>query len=325
MAVVLNSKVRLVRNVRDFNFPSRISNGDAKEIIEKVESIATPLGYSSIDLKNTTSIEKLKLFEDEIITGELLKNIEFASVFLKEDSPEILVNETDHIVIQKSRNELNLETSFYEIMKLDDAFDGKINYAFDDEFGYLASNPLNSGCAMIPSVMMHLPAISYYNLTDVFKKIRAKGYKIEGINKEKKKALGNIYIISPVRTIGFTEKDYINRLNVLCASIITKELEKRQEFYLENIIELKDIVSRSYGILSNARIIDEEEMMQHFSNIFLGLELNIIKANREIDFVETIKNFKNGHIQIERGSLLDSKSRNILRANNIRKLMKEVF
>lgn len=325
MAIVLNSKIRLVRNVKDFNFPSRISNEDAKKIVEKVSDIVIPLGYKSIDIKSATAMGKLKLFEDGIITGELLKNIEFASAFTKKDSPEILVNETDHIVIEKSRNELNLETSFYEVMKIDDILNEKIDYSFDIKYGYLSSNPSNCGCAMIPSVTMHLPAISHYNLEEIFINSEIRGFKVEGINNKSKKAVGNIYTISPIRTIGLTELSYINILNDLSSSLISKELELRQKFYLEDIISLKDKVSRSYGILSNTRIIDEDEAIEHLSNLFLGRELNIIKANRDVDFMETIKSFKNGHIQIERGSLLDSKARNILRANNIRKFMKEVF
>ena len=101
------------------------------------------------------------------------------------------------------------------------------------------------------------------------------------------------------------------------------KIEKK--LYLDNIISLEDMVNRSYGLLANARLLSEEEMMQSMSMINLGIELSILKPNREFDFYKEIMKLRNGHLQIERGSILDLKSRDILRANKSRALMKEVF
>lgn len=325
MSVVLNSKIRVNRNIKDFNFPSKLNEDEAKIIIDKVKEATSDLGYENINIKDTPALKKLELFEDEIITGELLKNVDKSIVLLKESSPEILVNELDHIVIQRSRSELNLKDSFDEVMKLDNDLDKKIDFSYNSDFGYLTSNPMNCGTGLVPSVTMHLPATVYYGILNEIKRLKSLGYNIEGIHGENTKSMGNIYIITPDRAIGLKDEDYIEKLNEISIEIMTSELEKRKKLYLENILDLEDMVYRSFGILKNARIIDEEEMMHHFSNIFLGIELNILKPSVELDLVDTVKKFKNGHIQIERGSLLDKRSRDILRANNIRRMIKEVF
>ena len=102
-------------------------------------------------------------------------------------------------------------------------------------------------------------------------------------------------------------------------------MENRKKLYLDHIITLEDMVNRSFGVLANARVLSEEEMMQSMSMINLGIELSILKSKKDFDFYDEIMKLRNGHLQIERGSILDLKSRDILRANKSRALMKEVF
>ena len=64
------------------------------------------------------------------------------------------------------------------------------------------------------------------------------------------------------------------------------------------------MVNRAFGVLAHARLLSEEEMMQSMSTINLGIELSILKANRDFDFYEEIKKLRNGHLQIERLSLI---------------------
>lgn len=325
MTIVLNSQIKLNRNLKGYKFPSMIDENEKDEIISEVRNAVTPLGYQEINIEGLSSIMKLKYFEEGIFTGDLLKNIKIATVFVKENSPNILVNEDNHIVIQQRKDHLELMELLDEVMDVDDELDGNLIYAFDDKFGYLTSDINQCGIAMTPSVVMHLPALSYFGSERIFKNLNRLGYKIRGINGEDNKFSGKIYVISPQNSIGLSERECVQKLNNIAAELMSIELEKRQKLYIENFIELEDIVKRSYGILRNAHILNEDEMMDNFSNIFLGMELSVLKAKKEIELWPTIKLLKNGHIQIERGSLLDRKSRDILRANNTRSLMKEVF
>ena len=97
MPVILDSKIRINRNIKNFKFPARISKKDSDIIVDKVWDIVLPMGYEKKYIKDFSDIKKLELFEEEIITDDLLKNINKSAVFLKEGSPSILVNEIDQI------------------------------------------------------------------------------------------------------------------------------------------------------------------------------------------------------------------------------------
>ena len=201
----------------------------------------------------------------------------------------------------------------------------KINFSFNPNFGYLSSRVLNSGTGLKPLVLLYLPALNYFGIEEIARGLSRLGYTLASYRDSSNKALGSIYTLSFESTFGEEEKSYIEKLKIIAREIADVERENRKKLYLDNIITLEDMVNRAFGVLAHARLLSEEEMMQSMSTINLGIELSILKANRDFDFYEEIKKLRNGHLQIERGAILDLKSRDILRANKARALMKEVF
>ena len=189
----------------------------------------------------------------------------------------------------------------------------------------MTSRVFNAGTGFKPIAFLYLPALNYFGINEIAKGLSRLGYTLGSYRDSSKKALASIYTLSFESTLTEEEGSYIEKLKLISDEIADVERENRKKLYLDNIISLEDMVNRSYGLLANARLLSEEEMMQSMSMINLGIELSILKPNREFDFYQEIMNLRNGHLQIERGSILDLKSRDILRANKSRALMKEVF
>lgn len=325
MPVILDSKIRINRNIKNFKFPARISKKDSDIIVDKVWDIVLPMGYEKKYIKDFSDIKKLELFEEEIITDDLLKNINKSAVFLKEGSPSILVNEIDHIVIQDERDTLDLDESYKLCKGIEEILSTNVDYSFNDDFGFLTSEIMSCGMGLVPSVTVHIPGISYFGVESLVERLNKLGYEIKGLYLKNGKVVGNLYKIYPSRSIGLSEESLIEKLKNILLEVMSMEKEKRKKIYFSDLVELEDIVNRSYGILKYAKRMQEEEMIFHLSNICLGVELSVIKANVDFDIMESIKNLRSGHIQIEYGSILDIKSIDILRANKVRKWIKEVF
>ena len=85
------------------------------------------------------------------------------------------------------------------------------------------------------------------------------------------------------------------------------------------------MVNRSYGLLRNARILKLDEMIDNLTILDLGVSLSIIKKNGNRNLIKSIDSLTNGAIQHDRKQILDSKSLDIVRANLVRKMMKEEF
>lgn len=324
MKIILYNDLTLNRNISGFNFPSKLDKAGAEKIIEDLKKILIDKGFKFYRTKDLSSLEKLNFYENNHLTATALKNADISGVFINDDNLAVRVNGQNHIEIHKTDYNASLLDIYEEVNKLDDYMDGKVQYAFRDDFGYLTSDINYCGNGLIAKVYLHLPAIDYFNDISVISTLERLGYSMKKISHGRKKSAA-IYCLSLDRTIGIDEKSYLDKILNITREIEDIENQKRQKLYLDKIIDLEDLVNRAYGILRNCRMIEEEEMIDKMSDLFLGIELSILKPKKEIDLAQTINKFKNGHLQVEREALLDEKSRNILRANNIRKMMKEVF
>lgn len=322
--IILGNKIKLYRNIDSKKFVQSMTDEELKENLEFLHPIIRELGYEKIDIENMSSLRKLKFVEEGRLGKRFVerKNIGY---YQKVDEPDILLNSSEHIELSKFSRTKSLDELYEEIYFLEGKLEDKIDFAFNPDYGYLTSRVFNAGTGFKPIIFLYLPALNYFGINEIARGLSRLGYTLGSYRDKSKKALASIYTLSFESTLTEDEKSYVEKLKLITDEIADVELENRKKLYLDNIISLEDMVNRSYGLLANARLLSEEEMMQSMSMINLGIELSILKANREFDFYKEIMKLRNGHLQIERGSILDLKSRDILRANKSRALMKEVF
>ena len=162
---------------------------------------------------------------------------------------------------------------------LDDWLEEKFDYAFDEKRGYLTSCPTNVGTGMRASVMVHLPALMItQRMNRIAPAINQFGLVVRGIYGEGSEALGNIFQISNQMTLGNQKSDIVEdlrrRRHAACST--GKNSPERPD---ENVaLPLEDSVFRSYGILSNSRIIESKEAAKCLSDVRLGIDLGLIEG-----------------------------------------------
>lgn len=321
--IVLKTEVRVSRNLKGFNFVEKLDLDSALQIESKVSDALTELGYDFKKIKDMSSLDKLDLFET-VSSGDIFKNELMSGIYMSDKKPMVLLNETDHIVIQDATNGFEIDKLYDNIDKLDDFLSEKLNFAFSEEFGYLTSDPNLCGNGMNAAITLHLPATAYFGSNSLIESLNRLGYHVKTLSSDKG-SVDSIMKISPDRTIGISEREYLSKLSNIAKEVVDMEEQNRKKLYFDDSVELEDIVNRAYGVLSNCRMISEVEFIEQLSDLFLGIELAILNPKKELILSDTISRFKNGRLQIETGSLLDMKSRDILRANEVRKMMKEVF
>src|SRR5690606_8303560 len=160
----------------------------------------------------------------------------------------------------------------------DDIFEAELEYAFDEKRGYLTSCPTNVGTGLRASVMLHLPALVItQQINRLLSAITQVGLAVRGLYGEGSESMGNLFQISNQITLGQSEEEIIDSLYRVAKQIITHERTARQKLLAESRNRLIDRVNRSYGILSNAYIIDSKEAAQRLSDVRLGLDLGLIE------------------------------------------------
>lgn len=284
--VVISSRVRLARNFKEYPFPSKMSKDDGEKIIQHVKDAVftgtTASDYEFMDMQQMESVDKHALMEKHLISPDFTsKRGASAAIISKDEKVSIMINEEDHLRIQCLNAGLQLEQSWELCDKIDSLINESVEYAFNDRFGYLTCCPTNLGTGIRVSAMLHLPAFSITGYIPVMTETCGKlGIAVRGVYGENSMAAGNLFQFSNQTTLGQTEDDIVNSINNIGRQIISQERLLRTELYEKNTYKFEDMVYRSLGILSNARVLSSEESFRLISDVRLGINLGIIK---EID------------------------------------------
>lgn len=277
--IVISTRVRIARNLKNIKFPFVMDNNEVNFVKEKVKKVIESNNeYKYFELSDIDELTKLSLVEKHIISKDLIKNDNKSALIMSDDlSTSIMINEEDHIRIQKMCSGLDIEKCSKEAYEIDKMFESSLEYAYSDKYGYLTTCPTNVGAAMRISVMLHLPALTEINYIDkLIQEANRLGISIRGMYGENTQSLGDIYQISNQNILGISEKDVIYKIKQIINNIIDKE-RKYRKLLLEQNTKLEDDIYRSYGILKYARSITASEAYTLISNVKLGVNLNIIK------------------------------------------------
>src|SRR5699024_10212624 len=132
----------------------------------------------------------------------------------------------------------------------DDWLEEDINYAFDEEKGYLTSCPTSTGTGLRASVMIHLPGLVLTKrIKRILPVINQLGFVVRGIYGEGSEATGNVFQISNQITSGKSEADIVEDLRMIVIQLIEQERVARNNLLEKSRLKLTDRIYRSFGIL----------------------------------------------------------------------------
>ena len=80
-----------------------------------------------------------------------------------DEAVSVMVNEEDDLRVQVLLPAFQLRAAWRLANLVDDVLENKLDFAFDEQYGYLSCCPTNVGTGLRASVMMHLPALAMTN------------------------------------------------------------------------------------------------------------------------------------------------------------------
>ncbi len=325
--VIFSSRVRIARNLAHFPFPMLSTASQSAEVVSLIEQAlnkgdlpAILTNAELIQMKDLTDLQKRVLVEKHLISPQQADESPLGAVILSQDeSVSIMINEEDHIRIQCLFPGLQLEQAWKLASEIDDWLEKHVNFAFDEQCGYLTSCPTNVGTGIRASVMIHLPALSItQQLNRFIPAITQVGLAVRGIYGEGSEALGNLYQVSNQVTLGQSEVEIIDKLQGVVRQMIEHEKQARERLLQISPVQLEDRVYRSYGILEHARILDSKEAMKRLSDVRLGIDLNLLKDVPSSVMNELMVLIQPGFLQQYAGVKLGAEERDVRRAELIR-------
>lgn len=324
--IVISSRVRIARNVRTHPFPLLATNQQAREVQDMVRQVVVSDGgeqlgeHAFLPLDELSDLQKRVLVEKHLISPALANESRGGAVILSDsEAVSIMVNEEDHLRIQCLKPGFQLKETWELANRIDDWFESRLEYAYDEKKGYLTSCPTNVGTGIRASVMMHLPALVItQQMNRILNAITQVGLAVRGIYGEGSEATGNLFQVSNQITLGQTEEEIIDNLHNVARQLTDHERAARHKLMQESRLRILDRISRSYGILCHAVVIDSKEAAQRLSDVRLGFDLGLLASVNAGTLNELTVLTQPGFLQQTSGEKLTPEDRDVRRAELIR-------
>ena len=170
-------------------------------------------------------------------------------------------------------------------------------------------------------ILLHLPTLrAAGQIGRMIQEIAKHGLTLRGLYSDGNEADGNLYQLSNHASIGRTEEDVIRAISSAATLIIQVERSIREKMLTQDELIVSDRLFRSIGLLRNARLMNDKEWMQRWSDLRLAAVIGLIDASvTEID--QLMMDLQAASLNTIAGKTLSERERNTLRADILRDKM----
>jgi protein arginine kinase len=328
--IVMSSRVRLARNVKDASFPGWAKKPERIRILElilpAVEALPEMKGAFSGSMDSLSALDKQMLVERHLISREhAAKSAGSGLVLNRDETFCFMINEEDHLRMQTLRPGLQLRQAWSALDQADSALERKLDYAFSPELGYLTACPTNLGTGIRVSAMLHLPGLVLAEqINPIIQSVNKLGLAVRGLYGEGTEALGNVFQVSNQMTLGESEGAIVERLEKVLSQIIDHEENARGTLLEKKAKTVYNHIGRAYGILANAHSISSKETMNLLSLMRLGMDVGLFPAVDRSLVDELFILTQPAHLQKQQAGKLSAEERDLLRADMLRERLRQV-
>jgi len=329
--VVISSRVRLARNVRQFPFLSKCSEAQREQLLTLVRGAVAAAQLATqvlwVDVHRLSQIERLLLVERHLMSKEHAKGdaARGLAVSLPDERLSVMVNEEDHLRLQVLRSGLALGEAFKQLDEADDRLEEHLDFAYSARFGYLTACPTNVGTASRMSVMLHLPALRLVGEIEKVKRAtKDMGLALRGFYGEGSEAAGDLYQVSNQVTLGKPESIFLHELErEIIPRIVAYERAARSALLEKRRRYTEDTCWRALGVLRSARLLTPDEAMGLLSLVRLGVLGGLIGGVAEQTVTQLWVQVQQAHLQRVAGKEMDQQRRREHRADVVRELLRQ--
>lgn len=282
---IVSSRVRLARNWNQYKFPARLEPEEARRMIGRLKSQLRELpdwdgrDYEYFDFETMEDLDKTAFRERRLLNKTLVEKKSPGGMICSEDERVSLVlNGDDHMRLQVIEPGMNLSCCYEEANRLDDYINEKIEYAYNEKYGYLTSYPTNVGTAMKASVVVHLPSLSVNKqFQELIGDMGRFGCMVRGFYGRGTENIGDLYEVYNQKTLGLKEEEIIELVSNVAGQLSAQETQVRRISLEKHRLMREDEAYKSYGVLRYARKLSMKEAMTYLSHLRMGIADGLVR------------------------------------------------
>ncbi len=321
---IIMSRIRLARNLKGYPFTA--DKLSAKEIVKKVNRALLKCDtFNLYFMANLDDITLEAMKEKHLISEALIENRECGAALINADKTvSVMVNEEDVIREQCFMRGLRLTEAYRKLSKIDEELSKNLDIAYDSQLGYLTACPTNLGTGMRASVLLFLPALTESGkINGLIRQVEGMGLTVRGLYGEGTAGEGFMYQVSNEVTLGVSEEDILKSVENVVLDICKAERKETERLFKNKELKTIDRVRKSFGVLTNAVLLDYKEFLSHIALIKLGAILGMIDITETEAIDDLIINVRPAVLCEKHGKKLTAVDRDLFRAEIVsQKLLK---
>lgn len=330
--IVVSSRVRLARNLKDFPFPRQLQPEQAKEICERAVACLAPMFHNGLVL-NPTELEAQEaefLIERSLASRDMFESAQPGRIFFRGDGTlGLMVNEEDHFRVQGFARGLDLAKAYQFGTELVNELNKEFHIARHPKYGYLTACPTNAGSGMRASLMLHLPAMARLRtpLQQTLQTAQKSSLAVRGVHGEGSQTIGFFYQISNQLTLGPSAAEQLQKVAEFGRAVCGYERETRDRLVSQpgSRAELIEDANKAWQLICKSEQITSGQALRALSELRLavmcnlGQELEMDSPPNAQELLELSFQLQPGHLQARFGLALDPLRRDVSRAQALRR------
>lgn len=280
----LATTINLYRNLEKFKFPGKLDTDRQKQIVSVIakELAACKLlsNPSILDSEGISPLQKEFLVE-HFLSTQSFQHVHGGEAIAFDDTGEFLatINMNDHIRFELIDCRGELENAWNRLVDIETSIGKSVSYSFSHKYGFLTADPTVCGTALLVSVFLQLPGLVHSEkIDDALQRLADDSLSISGIQGNPTEIIGDVLVVQNNYTLGVTEENIISSLRSFTTKILVEENSIRSKIRHEESAEIKDRISRAFGILIHSYQIEAVEALNALSLVKLGVELGWVKG-----------------------------------------------
>ncbi len=292
------SRFELHRNIVHYPFPHKMEKKEKETLLSSI--IATldgsPLFPKSILLTagSLNPQEKQQLYQQFLIAEDLCETQPQSAFYLDESAHYLLsLQMEDHLILRTLDPTTAWQGTMEMINKLDKGLHEKFTFSYDRALGYLTSNKQYCGTGFVVTCYLHLPCLCQPKYCAEMKQALHPFCSIESL--EGPDYLGDICIVKNKFCLGVSEEQILEAVHTTCSQLQHLELLKRSLPEVQS--QMKDRISRAFGLGKHSYQISYQEAISHLSLLLLGVEQGWIEGLSPTGILNLFFDVRKGYFQ----------------------------
>ncbi len=264
--VVLSTKACIVRNIKGYNFPSKMDEKDAMSLLSKVDSVIDKSEFSggkATDIINNGDAATLMKAQLSGRDGSLLFSPDRKSIYYNEDySLSIAVGNSEHLTIKSQAP--GHDIGVYRLAeKAAVDLEKKLDIAYSSKYGFLTSSVKLTGTGLKILYTVAIPAIAKTEggIAALRQRVGQYEWTIYPFAEQGDLNESGVYIIASVSTLGVSEDEILARGEMLIEDVIKAERACREQLATKKKTQMQDLYGRAYGLLRFASLMSRREAL----------------------------------------------------------------